>query len=138
MSNRIVRLFLILLNGFLALTSIAGGLALLTGTMAPPLEYLVGSPFPNYVIPGLALALLVGGSSLATTILLVTRRQLAGLAALATGLAIIIFETVEVMAIGSPTGVARSLQVLYFAVGILIVFASLLPVAELRRSLVRS
>lgn len=138
MSSRIIRLSLILLNGFLALTAIPGGLALLTGTMAPPVEYLAGSPFPDYVVPGLALAVLVGGSSLITTFLLVTRPRLGGPAALATGLAIIIFETVEVLAIGSPLGVARNLQILYYTVGILIVLASLMPVAELRRSLIRS
>lgn len=138
MSNRIMRVVLILLNGFLAFSAIAGGLALLTGMMAPPVEYLAGSLFPNYVVPGLALLVLVGGSSLITTILLLSRQRLAGVVALAAGLAIVIFETVEVMTIGSPSGVARNLQILYSTVGALIVVASLMPVAALRRSVVQS
>lgn len=138
MSNRIMRVVLILLNGFLAFSAIAGGLALLTGMMAPPVEYLAGSLFPNYVVPGLALLVLVGGSSLITTILLLSRQRLAGVVALAAGLAIVIFETVEVMTIGSPSGVARNLQILYYTVGALIVVASLMPVAALRRSVVQS
>ena len=61
--------------------------------------------------------MLVGGSAACAATLLIRRRQQALLAALAAAAAILAFETVEVVVIGSPEGVARNLQILYFAIG---------------------
>jgi hypothetical protein len=58
------RVILIILNIFLAITSISGGIGLLTGTISPPAEYLNGTIFRTYLIPGLALLILVGGIAL--------------------------------------------------------------------------
>ena len=44
----------ILLEGLLALTAAAGGIGLLTGMNAPVPEWLSGSPFNDYTIPGLS------------------------------------------------------------------------------------
>jgi hypothetical protein len=49
---------------FVALTALGGGIALATGLEADrfPLDWLRGTPFRNYVIPGLILAGVVGGA----------------------------------------------------------------------------
>jgi len=120
--NRILRILLIVLNLFLAITAIVGGAGLLTGINAPPSGMLSHSLFSTYVVPALALLVLVGGTASAAAILLIRKHLFALIAALTSGFAIMIFETVEVVVIGSPEGIARSLQVLYFTVGFLIAF----------------
>ena len=60
MLKNITRILLIVLAFFLALTAFAGGIGLLAGLNAPPVELLKGSPFSDYTIPGLSLFVLVG------------------------------------------------------------------------------
>ena len=115
----ILRALLILVTGFLAVTAIAGGAALLTGVLAPGPELLAGSVFTSYAIPGLSLMVVVGGGALVTTILLLRCNHWALPAAL-TGAVIVVFELVEIAIIGSEPGVARNLQALYLAVGVAI------------------
>jgi hypothetical protein len=116
---------------FLALTTFAGGIGLLTGLNAPPLETLQGSPFPDYTIPGLALCLVVGGASLVAAVLMSSHHPLGPLAYVLTVLVIIAFEAVEIWVIGSPAGVARALQVFYLSLGsfIIALAVGLLPTA---------
>ena len=118
--NRIIRKILIMLISFLALTAIGGGIGLLTGLNAPPLVFLDGSPFSSYILPGLALLILVGGTAVLASILLVRNYHHAWVAAIASAIAVVIFEIVEVVYIGSPEGIARNLQVFYFAYGIIL------------------
>lgn len=91
---------LTILDSFLAVSAILGGLGLVSGRYTPPLELLAGSPFASYAVPGLALIALVGGSSLAAAFL-VARRSPAGVAASAiAGLTLLLFEAVELAIIG--------------------------------------
>ena len=114
---------LIGLDSFLALTAIGGGLALLGGWAAPPLDYLAGSPFPDYTIPGLALLVLIGGGSLAATLLLARRHPLGVPASGLAGLAVVIFEIVEVAVLLTRMGRAgySVLQPFYFVYGLAMV-----------------
>jgi len=123
---RACRHLLAVLAGFLAFTALGGGLALMSGLGAPPLAMLAGTPFGSYRVPGFCLFLLVGGTALAATIALVRRHRRAPLLAAAAGSAILVFEWVEVLAIGSPPGVARTLQVLYVALGIALLAGQIL------------
>lgn len=122
---------LIMLDAFLAITAVAGGIGLLTGAISLEVALLQGSLFRSYVIPGLALLLLVGGSALLATGLLLRLPALGVLASGAAGAIIMIFELVEVLVIGSDPGLARNLQIFYFTLGLLIVLlASALWVAQ--------
>jgi len=112
---------LIILNIFLALTAIPGGFCLLTGIAAPPLDELNGSIFNDYTIPGLALMIIVGGSALLTSIMLISKNKYALLISAMCGLIIMFFEFVEVLAIGSPTGAGLVMQIIYFILGVAIV-----------------
>jgi hypothetical protein len=120
-----IRIILIVLNLFLGLTAIGGGIQLLIGFYVPPVEMLAGSPFDSYTIPGLALGLIVGGGALFAAILMIRRNRFAALASASAGLVIMIFEFVEVLAIGFPKGPAGFMQLLYFGLGVVIVVVSL-------------
>jgi len=122
--NKVERNTLIVLDVFLAITAIAGGIGLLTGAIAPGVELLQGSPFTSYTIPGLALLIIVGGSALVATGLMLRLPHLGVLASGITGLMIIGFEVIEVLVIGSDPGVARNLQIFYFTLGLLIALLS--------------
>ena len=138
MTHRLSRLLLIFLEGFLALTAIGGGIGLLTGLLAMPVEYLSGSIFTSFMIPGLSLMVVVGGLAVLGAVLVARRHRYAAAATAVSGLAIICFESVEVMVIGSPAGVARNLQIFYFGLGLLILAASLAPLAQLRQGPARA
>ena len=116
----VLRVILIILMIVLAFTTLAGGIGLLTGMVAPLLEQLQGSIFKDYTIPGLSLFVIVGGSASLATILLLRRSKYALLAALTAAIIIMFFEFVEVLTIGSPLGLARNLQVFYYGLGTVI------------------
>ena len=128
------RRVLVILDAFLAFTAIAGGVGLLTGLIAPPIADLEGSPFGTYVIPGLALLVLVGGGALAAAIMTVRRHRLASAASAGTGAMIVVFEIVEIAAIGSDPGVARNLQVFYLLLGSVIVLLAIAQWTAVRRA----
>jgi hypothetical protein len=123
--GKIFRVILIILTAFLFLTTFLGGIGLMVNLIEMPVELLEGSPFGDYIIPGLALSVIVGGSALVAAILLIRKNRFYILASTTAGIVIMFFEFVEVMIIGSPAGIARTLQIFYFALGTLIVVASM-------------
>jgi hypothetical protein len=86
----------------------------MTGLNAPPATDLHGSIFKDFTIPGLTLFVLVGGGALLAAILLLRKDRFGTICAAASGLAIIFFEFVEVLVIGAPPGIARTLQIFHF------------------------
>jgi hypothetical protein len=125
MFKKIVRIILIVFTAFLALTTFLGGIALIINLIKMPLELLQGSLFKDYTIPGLALSVLVTGSALVAFILLLRKSKYSLLFSTMAGVVIMFFEFVEVLTIGSPVGIARTLQILYFGLGTFIVVASM-------------
>lgn len=125
MIRKILYPALVTLNIFLALTAIPGGFCLLTGIAAPPIEELNGSVFNDYTIPGLVLMIIVGGSALAAAIILIRKHKYALFYSAIVGLIIMVFEFMEVLAIGSPTGAGLVMQIIYFVLGVLLVKWSL-------------
>ena len=137
MKHKVMRIATFVLVIFGALTTLAGGIGLLTGAIAVPLDWLESSPFVDYTIPGLALAIIVGGSMLLAAATIFTGREVGVLASGFAGLAMMIFEIVEAAVIdrygGSWLSVALSLQAFYFALGLAIfVLAVTLWMTEFR------
>ena len=122
---KILRITLVCLTFFLALSGFAGGVGLLAKFNAPPVSQLEGSPFKDWTIPGLSLFLIVGGSALFAAILLLRKSKFALLFSATIGIIIMFFEFVEVLVIGSPAGIARTLQIFYFGLGTTITVASM-------------
>jgi hypothetical protein len=137
MKHKVIRLTIFVLVVFGALTTLAGGIGLLTRAIAAPLDWLEGSPFIDYTIPGFALAIIVGGSMLLAAGTILTGREIGVIASGFAGLAMMIFEIVEAPVIdpyaGSSLSVALSLQVFYFTLGLAIfVLAATLWMIEFR------
>ena len=126
-----IRTLLIVLLSFLAVTAIPGGIALMAGFNAPPVDMLRGSPFTSFFIPGLALVILVGGIACLAVATICARSRHAVRASLIAGNAVVVFELVEIVCIGSPAGPARFMQILYLALGLSI--TSLTLIARTRR-----
>jgi len=57
------------------LCAVAGGVALIRGGIKIPIEWLAGTPFHSYVMPGLILFFAVGGSYLAAAYAILGRCQ---------------------------------------------------------------
>ena len=127
--RRFVHILLIVLAGVLGLSAVPGGITLLVGFYAPPVEQLKGSVFTDFTIPGLTLLLFVGGSAVLATVLLVRRSRFGALSAALAGAIVMSFEFVEVLAIGSPPGPARVMQLLYFGIGLGLIGLSLVAMS---------
>ena len=137
MKHKALRITLFVLVVFGALTTLAGGVGLLTGIIGAPLQWLEGSPFIDYTVPGLALGIIVGGSMLLAAATIFTGRQIGVRASGFAGLAMMIFEIVEVAVIdpyvGNWLSLALTLQLFYFALGLAIfVLAIILWMTEFR------
>lgn len=119
--HRGTRLTLLILQAFVALTSFAGGVALVIGSLDesfstvvnPPPEYLAGSPFDSYLVPGLVLAAVLGGGHAFAFVQLERRMPRALVVAAGAGFATLIWIFVQMMYIPFSF-----LQALYFAVGL--------------------
>lgn len=120
--HRSVRLTLLITEAFVAFTALIGGLALIVGSaeptfemgVIPPTEYLEGSWFDSYIVPGLVLAGVVGGIHALAFALLLRGRPMALLTAAAAAYAILIWIFVQMVLIPFSW-----LQAVYFAAGAL-------------------
>lgn len=123
MSNRLLRIALALLTGFIALTAIGGGIALLVGLEDSrfPLDWLRGTPFPDYTIPAIILAIVVGGSALVACVLLLRRHHRRFLAAVVAGVIMMGYIAVEALILLQEPPGPTSIEIFYFALGALIV-----------------
>jgi hypothetical protein len=112
------RIALTIVDWFVALTAAAGGFALVSGAEAmrfPP-DMLRGTPFSDYLVPGLILAVVVGGSATAAGALTWLRPAAGARASVAAGLVLMGWIAGEVVLLGAS---ARSwLEPFYFALGL--------------------
>jgi hypothetical protein len=92
--------------GIVAVGAIFGGYGLLSDAegLGAKSEWLDGSPFPDYRIPGIILFVFIGGGMLLTALLALCRSRFAGVAALAMGVALLIWGSVETATIGYQGG----------------------------------
>ena len=120
--NRAIRLTLIVVAALVAFTALAGGVALILGSMipafstvlVPPAAYLRGSPFDSYVIPGTALILLVSAPHAVAAFASAWRRSWAPAACALAGFACLIWIFVQMIYIPFSF-----LQAAYFGIGML-------------------
>jgi hypothetical protein len=113
--SHVVTRFLTALTLFGALSALAGAVLAAANGAGVPLEYLTNSPFPSYVVPGLILGAVVGGTQLAAAIALLRRQRLALLLSAIAGFGMIIWIFVELAIIRQYSW----LQSAYFALGAL-------------------
>ena len=119
--RQFARTGLLVVQAFVALTAIAGGSALIIGSLlpqtaiaiVPPGDYLVGTPFSSYLIPGLVLGVVVGGLHVAAFVLELSRSNWRTLAAATAGFALLIWIFVQMVFIPFSF-----LQAVYFVAGL--------------------
>jgi len=100
LSNRTVLGILAALTVFGALSAFVGAaLAVAANGAGVPLEYLAHSPFSSYVVPGLFLGVIVGGTQLAAAVTLITKRRSALLLSAVAGFGMLIWIFVELAVI---------------------------------------
>jgi hypothetical protein len=108
------------LLAFGALNAFGGGYYGMAGAEDVPKEWLAGSPFDDYFIPGLVLFVVVGGSFLAAAIAVFGRLRIARTAAFGAGAIVLGWLAVETAIIGyvswmQPATTIGGLLVLLFA-----------------------
>ena len=62
------RVALLVIDAFVAVTAVGGGLTMATKLARLPPQWLESTPFRSYLIPGLLLAFVVGGSATVATV----------------------------------------------------------------------
>ena len=60
---------------FNAVSAIGGGITLVTGTLPVPKDLLRHTPFESYVIPGLCLGVVIGGSAIVGAVALLSHAR---------------------------------------------------------------
>ena len=119
MKHTIVRIALVVMETFIALTAIVTGVYVLIagpGVIQMSLDLLRNKPFSDYTIPMLILVVVVGGSSLLAAATVFIRREWSVLLSVVAGLMMIGFEVVELVVMQRYMW----LQVLYFVLGVVI------------------
>lgn len=119
--DRLARTTLLVVTGFVAVTAFLGGLALTVGALAPslatalspPPAYLVGTPFTSYLVPGLILALVVGGTHAVAFVLVLRTHAWGDVASAVAAFAVLIWIFIQMIYIPFSF-----LQAVYFAAGI--------------------
>ena len=98
MNHKAIRIPLIVIETFIGLGAIGGGIAILTGAFDQwlPLAWLQGTPFSDYTIPGFILLIVVGGGMLLAAATVFIQREWAVLLSAVMGLVMIGFEIFEV------------------------------------------
>lgn len=116
------RIAALVLQGFVTVSAFAGGTALIIGALVPATasilvpssEYIDGSVFDSYAIPGALLILLVAAPHAAAFVANIGRSRWAPFLTAAAGFACLIWIFVQMIVI--PFSL---LQVLYFSIGLL-------------------
>lgn len=128
-TGRAVHLAALVSTGFTTLSAAAGGIALIWGSLdpaadsviLPPPEYLQGSPFASYLVPGIALLLGIAATHGIAFVMLVRRSRWAFVVLAGVGYACLVWIFVQMTIIPfSP------LQALYFGIGCLEIGLALL------------
>src|SRR6202158_5942528 len=98
---------------FLGLGALFGGGALILAPdghlLGMPTKLLAGSPFPSYLLPGIILFTFVGVAPLVAAVITIRRQALAPFAAVAVGLALIGWVSVEMVVLAGLGSLAWTL-----------------------------
>jgi hypothetical protein len=116
----LLRLGLLVVNGFAAIAAIGGGLALVANLESArfPAAWLAGTPFSSYLVPGTLLAAVVGGSSLLAFVAAVVRARRAGLASVGSGLVMIAWIVGEIAILTRDHEFVSATELFFLALGL--------------------
>jgi len=106
------------LLAFGAVSAIAGGIGLLGDGIGLPLDWLDGSPFSDYTIPGIILGAIVGGSQLLAAGAMLRRVERSHTTAAIAGVVMMGWIASEVLIVGTHGGLMLALQLIYSVLGL--------------------
>jgi hypothetical protein len=119
---------LAVLTAIQALGAIGGGIGLVRDpvrNIGLPVSLLEGTPFHNYLIPGLILLIIVGLVPLVAFVSLIRRQKWAWWVALSGGIDLVIWIIVEVVLLGYLPGAGIGLQIVFGLLGVTIIVLAL-------------
>lgn len=121
-----VRVALFVVDAFVALTAVGGGIALVAGLENDrfPVAMLRGTPFGSFVIPGLILALVVGGSAAVGAVAMLLSPRAGALASMLAGVVMMGWIVGEVLILNQPSW--TWIEVFYFAAGLVMAVLGLM------------
>jgi len=82
------------------------------------LERLAGTPFEDYILPALILAVIIGGSNLSALILLISNHKYSAISASLAGVVLTIFILTEVLMLSQDPPGSTGIEIFYFAFGV--------------------
>ena len=117
------RALLIAAQAFIGIGALFGAYGLLADAegLGMEEEWLDGSPFPDYRIPGLVLLIVIGGGMLASAVLALVGSPYARVAALAMGTVLALWLIIETVIIGFQTWEQYALLVVCGVVALVLV-----------------
>lgn len=119
-----MRVALLVLTAFITLTALPGGMLLMMepggGSIGLTVQLLSNTPFHDFFIPGLVLALIVGGSSLVSLFLVMNESPLSYKVAMLSGIILVVWILAELAFIPYY----HWLQGFYLAIGVLVALTS--------------
>lgn len=139
MKHKGIRIALTIIEACVGLGALGGGIALLSGAFDQwlPVAFLQGTPFSDYLIPGLVLTIVIGGGMLLASATQFIQREWAVLLSAAMGLMMLGWEIVEIAIIDRyeqavvPSTIVQ--QILFSVLGLVIIgLAAHLWMAEYR------
>ena len=110
---------------FIGITAVLGGFGLVSDpsgvTAKTPLEWLKNSPFENYLVPGLILIIVIGGSHLFGGVFSFSSSSFSPIITATCGIVLVLFMSMEIWFIG----LRNLMQPLYLVLGAILVFLCL-------------
>lgn len=116
--SKILGIFLLLLG---AMSLVTGIWIILTNGLGMPLSWMENTVFGSYLIPGLIMAIIIGGFNFTAGILLLLKRKFAIEITASAGFALLIWIFTEMYLIRTSI----FLQTIFFIVGIIILIAAM-------------
>jgi len=119
MQFKALRIVVGVLTAFVALTAVGGGIVLLTGAEGTrfPSTWLDSTPFSSYVLPGLILGAIVGGSALIATVIVFRGRHTGAVALMTSGVLLAGFVSVEALILKQVPHGPTPIEIFYFVIG---------------------
>ncbi|MGA7671447.1 MAG: hypothetical protein WBW04_13560 [Nitrolancea sp.] len=124
---------LLALQVFATLSAIGGGFALANGTIDLPLDWLNGTIFSDYTIPGVILGAAVGGTQLIALFAIIGKRSTYLLLTGFAGGMLMGWIITELLIVGSNDLVMFGYQLFYFLVGFVEFAAASFELRQLAR-----
>ena len=112
-----LRTALLALDLFVGLTAVFGGMVLLLGISQMPIEWLRNTPFRSYLVPGVVLMVIVGGSAAVAAVATWVKSEWDAFASLVAGVILTGWIFIEVAMIGLQS----ALQPFYLLLGLLMI-----------------